>query len=451
MKIKSYYICAVLLMLCVSMPALAQDAQADKLIGWWLFDSQKEETGNWSDIALHGAELKDGQLIVETGKWAHALEYSGPNIVEKTLMTWVALDNLAATKGSALTLDKVSEDQFNGMVYAERQPNQWMSGSSWFRRTNDFPKAHNENKEGEMVYLAFTYEVKGGTYQITGYRNGVSLGSYEKGKIKTWRTGDAEAIWGKRHTNGLGGPGDLNAHIEESRIYAVALTEAEINEMQIGTISVYPDVTRLTPRPEDINEDGVVNIQDLVLVASNFGKTDNNSADVNKDGTVNIIDLSLIAAAFDKDAAAASIWHRDLDITSIRADLQQWLWEARRVNLTDPSFERGILVLEHLLVALTPKKTVLLPNYPNPFNPETWIPYQLAKPGDVTLHIYAVDGTVVRTLSLGHQLTGIYQDKKRAAYWDGRNTLGERVASGVYFYQLQAGNVSPMRKMLILK
>ena len=68
MKIKSYYICAVLLMLCVSMPALAQDAQADKLIGWWLFDSQQEETGNWSDIALHGAELKDGQLIVENRK-----------------------------------------------------------------------------------------------------------------------------------------------------------------------------------------------------------------------------------------------------------------------------------------------------------------------------------------------------------------------------------------------
>ena len=299
MKIKSYYICAVLL-LCVSMPAFAQDAQADKLIGWWLFDSEKDETGNWSDIALHGAEIKDGQLIVETGKWAHALGYTGADIEEKTLMTWVALDSLAATKGSALTLDKASEDQFDGIVYAERQPNQWMSGSSWFHRTEDFPKAHNETKEGEMVYLTFTYEDKGGTYKITGYRNGVNLGSYEKGHTQTWPTGDAEIIWGKRHTNGLSGPGDLNARIEESRIYSVALTEAEINEMQIGTISVHPDATHLSPRPEDISGDGVVNIQDLVLVASNFGKTGENSADVNEDGTVDIIDLSLIAAAFDK-------------------------------------------------------------------------------------------------------------------------------------------------------
>ena len=77
--------------------------QADKLLGWWLFDSEKDEIGNWDDIDLHGAELKDGQLIVATGKWAHALEYTGPDIEEKTLMTWVALDNLAATKGSALT------------------------------------------------------------------------------------------------------------------------------------------------------------------------------------------------------------------------------------------------------------------------------------------------------------------------------------------------------------
>ena len=241
MRMTGYYICAILLMLCVSMPALAQDAQADNLLGWWLFDSEKDEIGNWSDIDLHGAELEDGQLIVETGKWAHALEYSGPDdIEEKTLMTWVALDSLAATKGSALTLDKASEDQFNAIVYAERQPNQWMSGSSWFHRTEDFPKAHNEKKEGEMVYLAFTYEDKGGTYKITGYRNGESLGSYEKGEIKTWPTDDAEIIWGKRHTNGLGGPGDLNAHIEESRIYSVALTEAEVNEMEIGTLSVDP-------------------------------------------------------------------------------------------------------------------------------------------------------------------------------------------------------------------
>ncbi|MXV74054.1 T9SS type A sorting domain-containing protein [Candidatus Poribacteria bacterium] len=93
----------------------------------------------------------------------------------------------------------------------------------------------------------------------------------------------------------------------------------------------------------------------------------------------------------------------------------------------------------------------LLPNYPNPFNPETWIPYQLATPADVTVTIYAMDGAVVRTLKLGHQPVGIYQGKSRAAYWDGRNAQGEPVASGVYFYILTAGDFTATRKMLITK
>ena len=92
-----------------------------------------------------------------------------------------------------------------------------------------------------------------------------------------------------------------------------------------------------------------------------------------------------------------------------------------------------------------------MPNYPNPFNPETWIPYQLAKPADVTLTIYAVNGRVIRRLVLGHQAAGVYQSRSRAAYWDGRNNLGESVASGVYFYQLQTDETSLLRKMVILK
>ena len=102
-------------------------------------------------------------------------------------------------------------------------------------------------------------------------------------------------------------------------------------------------------------------------------------------------------------------------------------------------------------IGLTPKKTALLANYPNPFNPETWLPYQLASPADVTLTIYAADGTMVRTLDVGYQPVGIYQSRSRAAYWDGRNTLGEPVASGLYYYKLTAGNFTATRKMLIRK
>ena len=101
--------------------------------------------------------------------------------------------------------------------------------------------------------------------------------------------------------------------------------------------------------------------------------------------------------------------------------------------------------------AATPDATELLANYPNPFNPETWIPYQLSEPTEVTLHIYATDGRLIRTLTLGHQPAGTYQSKSRAAYWDGRNNLGEPVASGVYFYTLTAGDFSATRKMLIRK
>ena len=98
-----------------------------------------------------------------------------------------------------------------------------------------------------------------------------------------------------------------------------------------------------------------------------------------------------------------------------------------------------------------PTETALLPNYPNPFNPETWIPYQLAEPAEVTVSIYAADGKLVRMLALGHQSVGIYASQNRAAYWNGRNALNEPVASGVYFYTLTAGNFTATRKMLIRK
>ena len=98
-----------------------------------------------------------------------------------------------------------------------------------------------------------------------------------------------------------------------------------------------------------------------------------------------------------------------------------------------------------------PVSTELLPNFPNPFNPETWIPYQLAKPSDVSITIYDIRGNLVRQLTLGQQKAGFYTDRARAAHWDGRNSVGERVANGVYFYQLQAGSVSFLRKMVILK
>ena len=102
-------------------------------------------------------------------------------------------------------------------------------------------------------------------------------------------------------------------------------------------------------------------------------------------------------------------------------------------------------------IASVSGETALLANYPNPCNPETWIPYQLAKAAEVSLTIYAVNGQVVRRLALGHQPAGMYQSRSRAAYWDGRNALGEKVASGVYFYTFTAGDFTATQKLLIRK
>ena len=216
-----------------------------------------------------------------------------------------------------------------------------------------------------------------------------------------------------------------------------------------GTILLW-DLAPEIPEPPrlaaDVNGDGTVNIQDLVAVAAAFGETGETPADVNGDGVVNIQDLVAVAAAFGETAGNAP------SAANLSAEtVQQWLSDAKQLNLTDATSQRGIRFLEELLLTLTPKETALLPNYPNPFNPETWIPYHLAKDADVTLHIYAMNGELVRTLTLGHQAAGKYQNRSRAAYWDGKNAFSEPVASGLYFYTLTAGDFTATRKMLIRK
>ena len=212
------------------------------------------------------------------------------------------------------------------------------------------------------------------------------------------------------------------------------------------------EITPITDLPliEDINRDGVVNIFDLVRVGSNFGQKGQNDADVNGDGVVDIFDLMLVAGAFSSEAAAPSV-HLAALAGLTTAEVQGWLAQAQGLDLTDVISQKGIIFLENLLAMLTPKKTTLLPNYPNPFNPETWIPYHLAYASDVMLTIYNTKGAVVRQLYAGHQPAGFYTARTEAAYWDGRNENDELVASGAYFYQLRAGDYSATRRMVIVK
>ena len=206
----------------------------------------------------------------------------------------------------------------------------------------------------------------------------------------------------------------------------------------------------------DVTGNGKVNVNDLVEVAKNYGKTvgagANRKADVNNDGKVDVDDFIAVAKAVDA-AGAPALTQRDIKPGSLQAaDVHRWIRDAKAAN-ADPA---GIAALEQLLAALTraeapPKKTVLLANYPNPFNPETWIPYQLSEAAEVTVTLHSSDGKLVRTLELGQMPAGAYSDKDRAAYWDGRNAQGEPVASGVYFYTLTAGDFSATRKMVIRK
>ena len=219
-----------------------------------------------------------------------------------------------------------------------------------------------------------------------------------------------------------------------------------------------PPVPIERPRVADVNEDGSVTILDLILVARDFerNKPSNPRTDVNGDGKVNILDLTVLARSMDATipASPATLAMSEADIISNGIPpqmIQAWIAQAQAENDGSLIFQQGIANLQRLLASLIPERTVLLPNYPNPFNPETWIPYQLATATDVQIRIYAANGALVRTLNLGHQLAGRYQERSRAAYWDGKNGLGESVASGVYFYTFTARDFAETRKMLIRK
>ena len=218
--------------------------------------------------------------------------------------------------------------------------------------------------------------------------------------------------------------------------------------------SITPDETTVTDADMsmDVNGDGVLNNADVTFIVSRLEQPgQGNPADVNGDGLIDAADIVLVAGALVEAAAAPSTYPQVME-TFTATDIQQWLTQAQQLNLTDATSQRGIRFLQHLLTMMIPKETALLPNYPNPFNPETWIPYQLAAPANVTVSIYAADGKLIRTLALGQLPAGRYENQSHAAYWDGKNEFDESVASGIYFYTLTAGDVTTTtRKMLIRK
>ena len=124
--------------------------------------------------------------------------------------------------------------------------------------------------------------------------------------------------------------------------------------------------------------------------------------------------------------------------------------QTRSIKVTPENLANALLSVKLDSIG-KPQQSKLLQNYPNPFNPETWIPYQLTEDSSISISIYDSSGKLIRTLPLGVQAAGFYNNRSRAAYWDGKNQVGEPVASGVYFYTFTTGEFSATRKMLILK
>ena len=254
-------------------------------------------------------------------------------------------------------------------------------------------------------------------------------------------------------TGSITGSKIQRANFDGSNVQEILTGFGEAAGIALGTSQISGTETAAPHSAADVNADGKVNNTDLMLVAGALGQNRplNPRVDVNGDGTVNAADLIVIISNLDDTVALAAPAIGNKLTTVDRARIQAEIDNLRLANDGSLKYQRTLAFLQSLLASATPQETRLLPNYPNPFNPETWIPYQLASGTDVQILIYDAKGTLIRALELGYQPEGYYTDRNRAAYWDGRNGFGERVASGIYFYQLQTNAASALRKMLILK
>ena len=260
-------------------------------------------------------------------------------------------------------------------------------------------------------------------------------------------------------------PGWVDAQISLSELsgeFALLELVTDSGEHTYSDSAQWADLLITTDSGEsngDVNQDGTVNILDLVLVGQNLGQKppSDPKADVNKDGQINILDLVFIAEHLGKKVAAAP---SQMDIIKSTASSPEQVIAVQRALHeleTVPEKSRNVkMTIQFLRLWLenanrNVRETKLLPNYPNPFNPETWIPYQLAKPADVSVKIYDVGGRLVRTIVVGFKPVGYYLTQERAAYWNGHNETGEPVSSGVYFLQFVAGDFSATRRIVMLK
>ncbi len=262
-------------------------------------------------------------------------------------------------------------------------------------------------------------------------RNGLFIREFTNGWAVYNRSGETQQI-----------------RLSEEAIGVESGERGKIHQLSDLDGEIYLKVVNQTPW--DVNQDGVTDIFDLIAIAKNFGQ-DIPDTDLNGDGTVDIFDLVLVAKHLgdSTNSAAPDIGASTPPLSS--KTVHEWIDMAHLADDGSLAFRQGIANLKRLLTVLVPDQTVLLSNYPNPFNPDTWIPYHLGVDADVTVTIYNLRGELVRQLDLGLQEAGYYVEKSRAAYWDGTNEDGESVASGVYFLKLDAGEFTASKRMVVVK
>ena len=415
-------------------------------------------TTKWSDVN----RISDTEITI-------ALKFEGDFDTDAILTFTVGAGAIAGYNGEALTaqISITAVEQSNATVSISPSPVLVSATGEQLRLSLNI--ANGENIAGYQATLSFDptalryVESANGDYLPADAFFGDPI-------VKSdWigETSSGDPIWDRNVTlavtaldgasNGDGTLATLTFEVTDFKASTLTLSQVYLidSDGKLWEAAIESGQVIVPPEPQDIvfgdiNHDGVVNIQDLVIVHSRFGQTERNRADVNGDGLIDIADLVLVAGAFDEEAAAPPAHPQVLELLTA-ADVRQWLSQAQQLALTDPAYLRGITVLEQLHAALIPQETTLLPNYPNPFNPETWIPYRLSHASDVDITIYDTRGMVVRRLDLGHQMAGYYTDRTKAAYWNGRNEHGESVASGIYFYQLRARDYTALRRMVILK
>jgi hypothetical protein len=241
--------------------------------------------------------------------------------------------------------------------------------------------------------------------------------------------------------------------LQPGRVYTIRVAAVD----DTGDLLSPRDVTSVTftvTIPADANADGIVDMLDLVYVATNLGGRgdfDGGEPDVDGDGVVHVEDLMLVAAHFGERIAPTAAAAPSLPLPANATALADWTRRAERANASTQELRDGLATLRALLASVAPSTTNLLPNYPNPFNPETWIPFDLAAPSAVTITLYDTRGHRVRTLELGNMPAGRYRERARAPRWDGRNDLGEHVGGGVYIAELRAGSHVERRRLVLLK